>query len=113
MKSNSTPILPATYVTLCRDKFGCVLLRSYLSTLDCLSILMAQFQGDRDSRGPADFSGAGGGKYDEDGDDNDDEDDEDSNRRTSKRKISKLGMQSDMGTSDVVSILFFSPRHTI
>jgi len=73
---------------------------------------MTQFQGDRDSRGPADFSGAGGGRYDEDGDENDDEEDDESNRRTSKRKISKLGMQPDMGASDVVGTILFSPRHT-
>jgi hypothetical protein len=74
---------------------------------------MTQFQGDRDSRGPGDFSGAGGGKYDEDGDDNDDEDDEDSNRRQSKRKVSKLGMQPEMSASDVVSILISLLGYTI
>ena len=66
---------------------------------------MAQFQGDRDSRGPADFSGAAGGRYDEDGDDNDDDDD-DSNRRVSKRKVSKLNTPSGIAGSDAVSILF-------
>jgi MADS-box transcription factor len=64
---------------------------------------MAQFQGDRDSRGPADFSGAAGGKYDDEGDDHDDDDDDvDSNRRSIKRKASKFGMQSDMAAVSVV-----------
>ena len=84
-----------------------------LSTLDGLSILMTQFQGDRDLRGPADFSAGTGGKYDEDGDDNDDDDDDESSRRPSKRKVSKLGMQSEMAGSDVVSIVLISLRYTI
>ena len=73
-------------------------------TFDRLSILVSQFQGDRDSRGPADFSGAASGRYDDDGDDNDDDDD-DSNRRLSKRKVSKLNIPSDIAASDAVSVL--------
>lgn len=68
---------------------------------------MVQFQGDRDLRGPADFSGAAGDRYEDDGDDNDDDDDDDPKRRSSKRKASKLGMQSDPGSNTVNIFLFF------
>lgn len=70
---------------------------------------MTQFQGDRDSRGPVDFAGTAGGRYDDDGDDNDEDDDDDPNRRPSKRKASKLSMP-DIGASNAVSVPLFSPK---
>ncbi|KAF9523152.1 hypothetical protein CPB83DRAFT_915023 [Crepidotus variabilis] len=62
----------------------------------------AQFQGEQDARGPQDFVGGAGGKYD-DGDDNDDGmddgDDTPSSRRAGKRKApssAKHSMRSDV-----------------
>ena len=77
-------------------------------TLDGLSITTIQFQGERDSRGPGDFSGTGAAKFDDDGDDQDDDEEEESSKRPGKRKVApaKLGMPPDMPAPNTVRSIF-------
>ena len=76
-------------------------------TFDGLSVATIQFQGERDSRGPGDFSGAGAAKFDDDGDDEEDGEEEES-RRPGKRKVApaKPSMPADMSAPNTVRIIF-------
>lgn len=74
---------------------------------------ITQHQGEKDTKGPGDFSGAGGGKFDDNGDGDDDAVDEDDDevpvRSKKRRSGARLSMQdADGDVSLSTFLLYFS-----